>query len=161
MAGIHAPALPIFAAMTTLTLRLVPHGSAEYEETVALRDEILRRPLGLRFTPESLGAETNDLHLACYLEGTLVGCLILTPAGPATVKMRQVAVAEQMQGKGIGRAMVKRSEEIALEHGFTEMVLNARDTAVPFYETLGYERIGEQFEEVTIPHWKMRKQLPG
>lgn len=153
--------LAIFAAMTTLTIRLVPHGSAEYEETVALRDDILRRPLGLQFTSEGLGAEIEDLHLACYLEEDLVGCLILTPAGSTTVKMRQVAVAEEMQGKGIGRAMVTRSEEIALEHGFTEMVLNARDTAVPFYENLGYERIGEQFEEVTIPHWKMRKELPG
>jgi len=140
-------------------MSLVPHGSPMYEETVALRDEILRRPLGLRFTPEGLGAESSDLHLACYLDGNLVGCLILGPAAAGTVNMRQVAVAAEMQGRGIGRAMVLRSEEIAREHGFTEMTLHARETAVPFYEALGYERVGERFEEVTIPHWSMRKSL--
>lgn len=145
--------------MNTLSLHLIPHGSPEYEETVALRDEILRRPLGLHFTPETLGAESRDFHLACYDNGSLVGCLILSPTDGTAIKMRQVAVADQVQGQGVGRAMVERSEEIARSHGFGEMVLHARETAVPFYERLGYERIGERFEEVSIPHWKMRKLL--
>jgi predicted GNAT family N-acyltransferase len=145
--------------MNDFNFRLVAHGSPEYEETVALRDDILRRPLGLVFTPEQLGAESKDMHLACYRDGTLVGCLILTPVDPATVKMRQVAIAEELQGKGVGRALVERSEEVAREQGFETMVLSARETAVPFYERLGYDRIGERFEEVTIPHWKMMKRL--
>jgi len=37
------------------------------------------------------------------------------------------------------------------------MVLNARKTAVGFYEKLGYEKIGEEFPEINIPHYKMRK----
>ncbi len=150
----------IFGAMTAYTLQLVPHGSAEYEETVALRDDVLRKPLGLRFTPEMLGAEAGDFHLACYDEGRrLIGCLILSPSDHGVVKMRQVAVAEAMQGAGVGRALVERSEEIARHQGFREMKLHARETAVPFYERLGYERIGERFEEVSIPHWAMRKSL--
>jgi predicted GNAT family N-acyltransferase len=39
------------------------------------------------------------------------------------------------------------------------MVLNARDTAIPFYLHLGYELVGEPFVEVGIPHRKMRKAL--
>lgn len=142
-----------------LTLSLVPHGSPAYEETVALRDDILRRPLGLVYPPEMLGAEASDYHLACYSDGVLAGCLILTPIDERTVQMRQVAVAEAMQGTGIGRAMVERSEEIARAQGFAEMVLNARDTAIPFYDRLGYERVGEEFEEVGIRHWRMRKDI--
>lgn len=142
-----------------MEFRLVEHGSAEYEETVALRDDILRRPLGLVFTPEQLGAEGGDLHLACYDAGELVACLILQPLDDAMVKMRQVAVAESVQGRGVGRALVERSEEVARRRGFTTMVLNARESAVPFYERLGYARVGERFEEVSIPHWKMVKRL--
>ncbi|MEP7218840.1 MAG: GNAT family N-acetyltransferase [Bacteroidota bacterium] len=145
--------------MTSFDIRLIAHRSPTYEETVALRDDILRRPLGLSFTPEQLGAEGADYHLACYLDGALAGCLILTPIDDNALKMRQVAVAEEMQGKGVGRALVERSEEIGREKGFREIVLNARETAVPFYDRLRYERIGERFEEVGIPHWKMRKSL--
>ena len=39
------------------------------------------------------------------------------------------------------------------------MVLHARQTAVPFYERLGYETYGEPFVEVTIPHIAMRMAL--
>jgi predicted GNAT family N-acyltransferase len=143
------------------TISLVEHGSAAYEETVALRDDILRKPLDLNFTPEQLGAEGTDHHLACYDGESLVGCLVLTPLGDGKLKMRQVAVAESAQRRGVGRAMVERSEEFAREHGFDEIVLNARETAVPFYLALGYDRIGDRFEEVGIPHWKMRKIVRG
>jgi len=142
-----------------LNFHRVDHGSPEYEETVALRNDVLRAPLGLVFTPEQLGAESDDLHLACYREGRLVACLILAPVDPTTVKMRQVAVAFDQQGQGVGRALVEESERVARERGWTLMTLHARDLAVPFYERLGYERIGEQFEEVTIPHWAMQKRL--
>jgi predicted GNAT family N-acyltransferase len=145
--------------MNDLTIRLIPHGSAEYEETVALRGDILHYPLGIIPTAEQFGAEWQDYHIACYRNNQLVGCLILTPLPDGELKMRQVAVAEQMQGKGVGKAMVDFSERFAREHGFTEMTMHARETAVQFYENLGYNRVGEQFEEVTIPHWKMRKEL--
>jgi predicted GNAT family N-acyltransferase len=39
------------------------------------------------------------------------------------------------------------------------MVLHARETAVPFYNALGYNSVGAQFEEVGIPHFRMEKAL--
>lgn len=143
----------------------VAHGSLEYTETVALRDEVLRRPLGLNFSPELLGAESADFHLACYdQQGNLIGCMILTPeqSDPkdhTAVRMRQVAVHPDHQRGGVGTVFVHYSEEFARKHGFTRMTMHARETAVPFYERLGYQRYGERFQEVTIPHWKMYKDL--
>jgi hypothetical protein len=44
--------------VTTITF-----GTPEYDEAVALRYEILRRPLGLHFTPEQLaGGVGSDTH---------------------------------------------------------------------------------------------------
>jgi hypothetical protein len=73
--------------------------------------------------------------------------------------MRQVAVVPELQGQGIGRAMVEYSEALARTVGFTRMILHARETAVAFYEKLGYAKVGERFVEVTIPHWAMAKRL--
>jgi ribosomal protein S18 acetylase RimI-like enzyme len=73
--------------------------------------------------------------------------------------MRQVAVAREAQGKKIGTALVEFSEHLAREHGFDKITMHARETAVAFYERLDYERCGERFDEVTIPHWEMRKKL--
>lgn len=145
----------------TLDIRLVAHDSPEYRETVALRFRILREPLGLTLSPEQLARESNDLHLAAYREGLVVACLILTPLEDGRIKMRQVAVEGRLQGHGIGRALVERAEDVARERGHSRMVLSARDTAVEFYGRLGYEGVGEPFEEVTIMHRKMEKELCG
>lgn len=138
----------------------IEFGTPEYDEAVRLRHEVLRKPLGLEFTPEQLAAEYADYHLAAFAaNGALVGYLNLTPVDDLTVKMRQVAVAPGLQGRGIGKALVEASEVLARRLGFRRMLLHARETAVPFYLRAGYAIAGDRFEEVTIPHLKMEKEL--
>ena len=140
-------------------IREVAHDSPEYWATVELRDSVLRRPLGLQFSIEELKAEKDSRHVACYRGDRLVGCLVLRPSAGGDVRMRQVAVVPELQGQGIGRAMVEYSEALAQTIGFTRMILHARETAVDFYEKLGYAKVGERFVEVTIPHWAMEKRV--
>lgn len=140
-------------------IRVVAHGSPEYDATVELRRAVLRRPLGLDFSPEQLASEASDTHLAQFEEDQALACLILTPKDLKTLKMRQVAVAPERQGRGLGRLLVEGSEVWGREHGFEKMTLHARDTAVPFYLALGYAVEGEPFEEVGIPHCAMSKTL--
>ena len=138
----------------------IEFATPEYDEAVRLRYEVLRRPLGLDFTPEQLAAEYDDVHLAGFDGmGRLIGYLCLTPLNNGAVKMRQVAVAPEWQGKGVGKKLVAASEELAKHLNFKRMTMHARETAVPFYLRLGYQTVGEQFEEVTIPHFKMEKKL--
>ena len=75
------------------------------------------------------------------------------------IQMTQVAADENVQGRGVGRSMVKYSEDFATRFGFQEMVIHARENAVPFYEMLSYSKIGDYFTEVTIPHRGMVKAL--
>lgn len=138
----------------------VEFATPEYDETVALRYKILREPLGLEFTEEQLAAEYADFHLAVYSDDWILrGCLVLTLKNDKVLKMRQVAVNIDSQGKGIGTLLVQASETLARANGFETMELNARDTAIPFYEKLNYQKVGEEFVEVNIPHFKMVKSL--
>lgn len=137
----------------------IEHGSQEYAAEVRLRDAVLRSPLRLRFSQEELSSESGSYHLGCYLQGRLLACLVLEPMDHARIKMRQVAVEPVQQGQGIGRALVFYSEQFAKELGYRRMVLHARKTAIGFYERLDYLKQGEEFTEVTIPHWEMVKNL--
>tara|TARA_B100001057_G_C22017116_1_gene632080 strand:- start:39 stop:464 length:426 start_codon:yes stop_codon:yes gene_type:complete len=138
---------------------VVEHGSREYEETVALRDEVLRKPLGLSYDPAELAREKDSFHLALR-EGTeLVTCLVLKPLDERCIKMRQLAVGEIAQGKGFGRQLVNYAHSFAKDRGYAEIVLHARETARGFYEKLGYEAEGDSFTEVGLPHFAMRKKL--
>lgn len=141
-----------------MTVCQIEFATPEYDEAVALRYEVLRRPLGLEYTPEQLAGEWNNLHIAAFnRNGQITGYLNLTPVDASEVKMRQVAVAPSLQGQGIGAAMVAYSELLAKQLHFKEITLHARKTAIPFYLKLGYEMVGSEFEEVSIPHFKMKK----
>jgi predicted GNAT family N-acyltransferase len=59
----------------------------------------------------------------------------------------------------VGRALTDFAEDWAKTNGYKLITLNARMPAVPFYSRLGYEVVGEEFIEVTIPHLAMRKEL--
>lgn len=145
--------------MAETRIEIVPHGTPLWREVVSLRLRILRTPLGLTFTPEELASECDEIQIAALQADTLVGCLLLTPKSPLQIKMRQVAVDTPLQGQGIGKELVLFAEKTARERGFQEIVLNARENVVPFYERLGYTIISDRFIEVTIPHLTMQKTL--
>ena len=135
---------------------LIKWGSVKYIQSLALRHEVLRKPLGLIFDPAIFPEEKGDIHLVANHGDWLVGCMILTEAGN-DLKMRQVAVANKYRRNKVGARMVALAEVKAIEMGKQKMVLHARDSALDFYLSLGYYIVGDQFEEVGIPHHRMEK----
>jgi len=126
---------------------------------VNLRNEILRKPLGLTFDREELEKEKEDILMGAFEDERLLGCCLLTRVDATTVRLRQMAVPNNMQGKGIGRALMIFAENIARDLGYKKLCMHARKTAVGFYQKLGYSISGDEFVEVTIPHYTMEKVL--
>lgn len=142
-----------------MALKLIEHGSADYKKMVDLRDAVLRKPLGLHFTPEELEKEKDDILIGCFEDDKIEACCLLTKTAEGTVRLRQMAVLSGFQGKGIGRVLMQFAENVARDRGFKKLTMHARESAIGFYEKLGYKKIGERFEEVTIPHFMMEKDL--
>ena len=122
-----------------------------YDEAVRLRDAVLRRPLGLSIADDDLTQEFKQVHLGVWQQGRLVATASLVPNG-TSLKMRQVAVAEEARGQGVGKALTKACEAYAQRTGVARLYCHARLTAKPFYIQCGWQPVGEQFEEVGIPH---------
>jgi len=142
-----------------MALKIIDYGSPEYQQMVQLRNEILRKPLGLSFQHEELEKEAHDILIGAFEDDRMLGCCMLIETEPGTVRLRQMAVINNLQGKGIGRAMMQFAENIARDRGFKRITMHARKTATGFYEKLGYEVSGGEFEEVTLPHVVMEKRL--
>ena len=126
---------------------------------VDLRSEILRKPLGLAFDPKELAKEKDDVLIAVFEEDKLLGCCLLTKVDNQCVRLRQMAVQNNLQGKGIGASMMNYAENVARDAGYHKIIMHARKTTVPFFEKLGYKVIGNEFVEITIPHFIMEKKL--
>jgi GNAT superfamily N-acetyltransferase len=142
-----------------MALKFIDYGTNEYNQMIDLRMQILRAPLGLTFSKEDLEKEKEDILLGCFDEEKLEGCCLLTEIEPGTVKLRQMAVLDGLQGKGIGRALMSFAENVARDAGYKKLTMHARKTAVGFYEKLGYSVCSDEFEEVTVPHYIMEKKL--
>lgn len=142
-----------------LTVREFAFSSPEYLNALQLRLAVLRRPLNLPLSDADTAGEQSYVHIGAFEENEIIGVLQLAPLEGQTFKMRQVAVAEQWQGRGVGKLLVLFGEAKAMQLGGKRMVLHARQTAVPFYEGLGYSAEGELFEEVTMPHQAMYRDL--
>ena len=142
-----------------MALKQIDHNSALYKASVALRYDVLRKPLGLSFDEAQLAAEAEDILVANVDDKEVLGCCILTDVGDKTLRLRQMAVHPKCQGKGIGDSIMLFAEKLALGKGYTKIVMHARDSAQGFYGKMGYTVTGDGFEEVGLPHHMMEKNL--
>ncbi|RYZ22325.1 MAG: GNAT family N-acetyltransferase [Chitinophagaceae bacterium] len=142
-----------------MALKIIDHGSPEYAEMVRLREDILRRPLGMSFEPGELEQEKDHILMVAYEDEQLLGCCMLVEEAHDTVRLRQMAVLNDLQGKGVGKALMSFAENIARDRGYKRITMHARKNAQGFYEKMGYKKNGEEFVEITIPHYVMEKAL--
>ncbi|WP_322922296.1 GNAT family N-acetyltransferase [Paenibacillus campi] len=140
-------------------IRITTADHERYEQTLELRDRVLRRPLGMSIRQERLEGEEGAIHLCALYEDRVVGVLLLKHTAEHTLQMKQVAVDESLRGQQIGRRLVQAAEQVAMQAGYRHIMLHARQVAIPFYEKLAYETYGEPFTEVGIPHQAMRKTV--
>lgn len=141
------------------TIRTFAYGTEEYNKALALRDKELRKPLGMQFTEAELKKDEQDVHMGLFKDEHVQACLTLTDTGEGKLKVRQVATDSAQQGKGLGRQLAEAAEQYAREKGYTLLYCNARKTAAPFYEKLGFKIVSDEFTEVGIPHYVMEKAL--
>lgn len=144
-----------------MELKIIPHASPEYDQMVQLRLEILRIPLGLTFTEVQLEKEKDDILIGAFENGAIAGCCVLTRYDKDAIQLRQMAVKKDIQAKGVGKKIMEYAEKTALAHGYSTLMMHARNTALGFYQRCGYEIKGNEFIEVTIPHHHMEKRLTG
>lgn len=135
-------------------------GSSYYQAERELRNSQLLRPIGI----PDYGWEMHDedsFHFVALKGNNVVGCAMLYPlvAFPGVVQLMQMAVTENLRGSGIGRGLVAFLIDFAEAEGFREVVCHSRDSAVSFYENLGFSCFGEPFIEVGILHRHMKFKI--
>ncbi|MCY0921200.1 GNAT family N-acetyltransferase [Streptomyces sp. H27-G5] len=79
---------------------------------------------------------------------------------PEIGSLGRLAVAKSARGLGVGAALVRAIEAEAARLGLAAVDLGAQTHALAFYERLGYEAYGPEFQDAGIPHRSMRRRLP-
>ena len=141
-----------------MVFKEIVFGTDEYRLECELRDDVLRKPLGLALTAEELAREQDQLHFGLFEpDDNLLACVVVAKLSPTDARIRQMAVSPIHQRRGLGKMLMTELETDLRSRGFANLVLHARASAVGFYETLGYAIIGDEFIDVTVPHFRMVK----
>jgi GNAT superfamily N-acetyltransferase len=137
--------------------------------------------MGLNYTAVDQSAETTAKRLAggsCFVaewQGRLAGTVLAKPTEPdgeceyfareEVATLRQFGVEPELQGRGIGLALIEACENWAREHGFRELALDTAEPAthlVGLYASLGFAPVGfVQWSGKVYRSVVMSKTLPS
>lgn len=146
--------------MENITIQQIDAASPLYTEVWELREEILRKPLGLSLKNEDLSRDNHNAIFIAQADDRVIGCVFLEPLSGGSIQLRAMAVYVHWQGKGIGKLLVQHAESYAWSQGYMRIELHARKVALGFYDSMGYTSYGPEFTEVGIPHYMMEKKSP-
>jgi predicted GNAT family N-acyltransferase len=109
--------------------------------------------------PEELewdGLDPSSTHvLARNNRGEAIGTARMQPEG----KIGRMAVLRNWRGRGVGRALLQKLLDLAVQQRLMRAMLAAQIHALGFYERAGFQAIGEPFMDAGIPHRIMVKEL--
>ena len=109
--------------------------------------------------PEALEWDADDagaLHvLAVDGAGQAIGCARLLPDG----HVGRMAGLSAWRGRGVGRTLLATVINTAQTRGHSTLLLSAQTHAADFYARSGFVAIGAVYEEASIPHVAMLKNL--
>jgi GNAT superfamily N-acetyltransferase len=81
------------------------------------------------------------------------------PGEPA-LQLRGMATDPARRRQGVGRALVDACVALATERGLTWVWANARDSALDFYRSAGFEVVGDGFvtADTQLPHHRILRR---
>jgi len=138
-----------------------PQTDIEFQQYYELRWRILRAPWQQPRGSERDEYETMAIHaIATDNSKNVIGVARLHQTDNTSAQIRYMAVDDDLQKSGVGKALLHYLEEQARALGVRQINLNARENCVGFYIKQGYHITGPGpvlFGE--IKHQTMQKPL--
>lgn len=141
-------------------LRPIAYGSPEYDATLALRNRVMRVPLGLNIYNEDFSCEAAS-HIIGIFEGDTLLATGIMYHRQGVCKIEYLCVDFHCQSRGLGGQMLEYFVDTARRAGADKVILEARLKARPFYQRHGFTAKGEIFTVpiAPVPHIFMEKVL--
>jgi GNAT superfamily N-acetyltransferase len=125
-------------------------------ETIAIRHEVLWPNEAPEFCIVEGDSEAS--HFAVLIDTQIV-CVASIYIDGDSARLRKFATLNKFQGKGIGSFMLNHLIKKLKQQGMRSLWFDARESAVAFYNRLGFTMIGKRFYKNGIAYYKMHTDL--
>jgi len=143
----------------TLKIKRVNY-SEETQGMEQIRRRVFHEEQNIDEELEFDGLDETSEHLLAYLNQEPIGTLRIREVNPKMVKIERLAVLSTFRNQGIGRKLMEYAIALITEKNqYEQIVIHAQYHLKNFYQSLGFQPVGETFEEAEILHIKMTKSL--
>jgi len=137
-----------------------PKSKEEWKKYDDFRWKVLRKPLKMSHIPLKDNLEDSSYHyMAINISNDILACGRVHMNSKKEAQIRYMGVSENRRRMGLGSLIVDRLENQAKVLGAISITLNARNVALNFYKSQGYEAIEPYQSDTNIPHTRMEKFL--
>jgi len=137
-----------------------PKSKEEWKKYDDFRWKVLRKPLKMSHIPLKDNLEDRSYHyMAINISNDILACGRVHMNTKKEAQIRYMGVSENRRRMGLGSLIVDRLENQAKVLGASSITLNARNVALNFYKSQGYEAIESYQSDTNIPHTRMEKFL--
>ena len=142
------------------SVKLIEYNSLEYHQACQLRYRLFFAEHNLPKNVVLDESHANYYH-AAIIQDRVIAYGQLVPHPNRIYQICQMVVEPNYQNQSLGKNILSTLIQIAKDRGAVCVTLNARLTAVGFYQKLGFQTYGTEFPSSTtaIPHIKMYKKL--
>jgi predicted GNAT family N-acyltransferase len=123
-----------------------------------IRRQVFQVEQGVAPELEFDGKDDEAEHLLAFFNNQPVGTLRIRYLPPFTAKIERLAVLPSARGQGIGTLLMEGAiAHIQAQNQWEWIQINAQVQVQSLYKKLGFQVIGEEFEEAGILHLTMVK----
>ena len=132
--------------------------STTYQDALTIRQDVFVKEQNIPLTIE-IDQETECLHFVLYDNNQPQGTVRLLDKGNNIFKIQRMAVLKKARKKGYAKELLLFAEKSAKGNGATKIILGAQESAVGFYESIGYTIESDAYFEAGIKHFDMSKKI--
>ena len=126
------------------------------QETIAIRHEVLWPNKAPEFC--IVEGDSEALHFSVILNEKMV-CVASIYIDGEIARLRKFATLSQFQGQGIGSLMLNHLVKQLKNQGMHSLWFDARESAISFYNRLGFTVTGKRFYKNDLAYYKMHVDL--
>ena len=144
-----------------MAVKLIHYNSPEFHQAAQLRYQLFFAPLNLPWDLVQDEHQEGYFHAAIAIQDTVVAYGQLVPHNNGIYQICQMVVQTDYQRQNLGRKILIFLIDLARQEQAIALTLNARLTAVDFYQKLGFHTDGVPFPSSTtgVAHITMNQTL--
>jgi predicted GNAT family N-acyltransferase len=134
-------------------------GDVELQESFEVRRQVFVREQGISEDLVFDGHDSKALNIVVRDGKRVIGTARVQFLNNNQAKLERMAILEHYRRKGIGKELLLFLDTVWKDKQVQQVIIHAQLDVVPFYKLCGFDELGLPFQEASMKHIEMRKQV--